>query len=138
MIKYALICECDLEFEGWFPDSKSFEKQKAAGQVTCPTCDSTKVAKAVMAPNLKRKSNQKKNKTDANALMMSGRARQILKTIEKTVKKEFKDVGKNFPAEARKASRGERDENKSHHYYNLGYDFGVHLYGELKIEENSE
>ena len=110
MIKYALICECDLEFEGWFPDSKSFEKQKAAGQVACPTCDSTKVAKAVMAPNLNRKSNQKKNKTDANALMMSGRARQILKTIEKTVKKEFKDVGKNFPAEARKASRGERDE----------------------------
>ena len=51
MIKYALICECDLEFEGWFPDSKSFEKQKAAGQVTCPTCDSTKVAKAVMAPD---------------------------------------------------------------------------------------
>mgnify|MGYP001164132111 CR=1 FL=1 len=34
--------------------------------------------------------------------------------------------------------RGERDESKSHHYYNLGYDFGVHLYGELKIEENSE
>jgi len=33
---------------------------------------------------------------------------------------------------------GERDEKKSHHYYNQGYDFGVYLYGELKIEENSE
>ena len=33
---------------------------------------------------------------------------------------------------------GERDEKKSHHYYNQGYDFGITLYGELKIEENSE
>ena len=33
---------------------------------------------------------------------------------------------------------GERDEKKSHHYYNQGYDFGVYLYGELKIEESSE
>ena len=55
MIKYALICECDAEFEGWFPDSASFDKQKKAGQVQCPMCDSTNVAKAVMAPNLKKK-----------------------------------------------------------------------------------
>mgnify|MGYP003141116892 CR=1 FL=1 len=40
---------------------------------------------------------------------------------------------------------GEKDENKSHHYYKQGYDYGVYLYGELieksiklKIEENSE
>ena len=62
-----------------------------------------------MAPNLKRKSNQVKTKSKEN-LMMSGRARQILKTIEQTVKKEYTDVGKNFAQEARKASRGERDE----------------------------
>lgn len=110
MIKYALICECDAEFEGWFPDSTSFDKQKAAGQVVCPMCDSTRVAKAVMAPNLTKKSNQKKTKSKGDTLMMSGRARQILKTIETTVKKEFTDVGKQFPEEARKASRGERDE----------------------------
>ena len=110
MIKYALICECDAEFEGWFPDSTSFDKQKAAGQVVCPMCDSTRVAKAVMAPSLTKKSNQKKTKSKGDTLMMSGRARQILKTIETTVKKEFTDVGKQFPEEARKASRGERDE----------------------------
>jgi hypothetical protein len=42
--------------------------------------------------------------------MMSGKARQILKHIEKTVKAEFTDVGKKFPQEARKAAKGERDE----------------------------
>ena len=109
MIKYALICECDAEFEGWFPDSASFDKQKKAGQVQCPMCDSTNVAKAVMAPNLKKKANQTRTKSKGN-LMMSGKARQILKTIEQTVKKEFTDVGNKFPEEARKASRGERDE----------------------------
>ena len=108
MIKFSLICECDAEFEGWFPDSQSFEKQKKAGQLQCPMCDSTRVAKAVMAPNLKRKSNQKAN--SKGNVMMSGRARQILKGIEDTVKKTFTNVGNRFPAEARKASRGERDE----------------------------
>ena len=109
MIKYALICERDAEFEGWFPDSASFDKQKKAGQVQCPMCDSTNVAKAVMAPNLKKKANQTRTKSKGN-LMMSGKARQILKTIEQTVKKEFTDVGKKFAQEARKASKGERDE----------------------------
>ena len=109
MIKYALICECDAEFEGWFPDSASYDKQKKAGQVTCPMCDSTKVAKAVMAPNLTKKSNTKSS-SSGGQLMMSGRARRILKQIEQTVKKEFVDVGKKFPQEARKAAKGERDE----------------------------
>ena len=109
MIKYALICECDTEFEGWFPSSESFDKQKKAGQVMCPMCDSTNVAKAVMAPNLTKKSNQKKT-SSGGQIMMSGKARQILKTIEKTVKREFTDVGKKFPDEARKAAQGERDE----------------------------
>ena len=75
----------------------------------CPMCDSTNVAKAVMAPSLKRKSNQR-TKTQGERLMMSGRARQILKTIEQTVKEEFTDVGNKFPQEARKAAKGQRDE----------------------------
>ena len=95
MIKYALICECDTEFEGWFPNSESFDKQKKAGQVMCPMCDSTNVAKAVMAPSLKRKSNQR-TKTQGERLMMSGRARQILKTIEQTVKEEFTDLTSRY------------------------------------------
>ena len=109
MIKYALICECDREFEGWFPNSKGFDQQKKAGLVTCPMCDSPNVAKAVMAPNLTKKSNTKTS-SGGGQLMMSGRARRILKQIEQTVKKEYTDVGKKFAEEARKASRGERDE----------------------------
>ena len=33
---------------------------------------------------------------------------------------------------------GERDDKQGSHYYKQGYDYGIYLYGELKIEENSE
>jgi len=33
---------------------------------------------------------------------------------------------------------GVKNEKQTSHYYNQGYDFGIYLYGELKIEENSE
>ena len=110
-IKFSLICECSAKFEGWFPSNKEYERQIVSGKLTCPMCDSTSVRKDIMAPNVKRKSSQIKSKSKVQGnLMMSGRARQILKTIEQTVKREYTDVGKKFAQEARKASRGERDE----------------------------
>ena len=110
MIKYSLLCgSCDVKFDGWFPSSKDYDLQRKKGQLVCPMCDSTNVAKALMAPSIGRKSNQKPDTKSTN-YMVSGRARQILKHIEKTVKSEFKDVGKKFAGEARKASKGERDD----------------------------
>ena len=109
-IKFSLVCcDCDAKFEGWFPSNDQYERQLVSGKLLCPMCDSKNVRKDIMAPNLKKKSNQSKAKNIPN-LMMSGKARQILKTIEQTVKKEFTDVGKKFAQEARKASKGERDE----------------------------
>ena len=109
-IKFSLVCcDCDAKFEGWFPSNEQYERQLVSGKLLCPMCDSKNVRKDIMAPNLKKKSNQSKARNIPN-LMMSGKARQILKTIEQTVKKEFTDVGKQFAQEARKASKGERDE----------------------------
>ena len=34
--------------------------------------------------------------------------------------------------------QGEKNKKQTSHYYKQGYDFGIYLYGELKIEENSE
>ena len=53
MIKYKLKCRCTAEFEGWFPSSKDYTKQKNKGMINCPMCDSTSVDKAMMAPNIK-------------------------------------------------------------------------------------
>lgn len=52
MIKYALICTHDHEFEGWFAASDDYEAQCAAGLLRCPVCDSADVNKAIMAPNI--------------------------------------------------------------------------------------
>ena len=55
MIRYALRCERGHAFESWFQDSSSFEKQAKRGLVSCPTCDSVKVEKSIMAPQIPRK-----------------------------------------------------------------------------------
>ena len=41
---------------------------------------------------------------------MGGRARTLLKQIQKHVEKNYENVGNNFAKEARKAHKGQRDE----------------------------
>ena len=65
MIVFNLICiECKFPFEGWFDNSKAFNRQKKQKLINCPSCDSSKVTKTLNAPNVSKKSNSKieKNK----------------------------------------------------------------------------
>ena len=50
MILYALACDSGHRFESWFRDSAAYDGQVAHDLVACPTCHSTHVAKAIMAP----------------------------------------------------------------------------------------
>ncbi|WP_353228609.1 DUF1178 family protein [Novosphingobium sp.] len=60
MIVFDLECRAGAHrFEGWFASSHDYADQQARGLLTCPVCDCTDVAKAVMAPNLARKGNQR-------------------------------------------------------------------------------
>lgn len=52
MIVFALSCAAGHAFEGWFRSSDDFERQREAGQIPCPECGQTEVAKALMAPRL--------------------------------------------------------------------------------------
>lgn len=52
MIHYQLRCGLAHEFDGWFKDSASFEKQAKGGLVECPECGGTDVERALMAPAL--------------------------------------------------------------------------------------
>ena len=54
MIRYTLNCAAGHRFESWFPSSSSYDAQHARGLVTCPTCSSAQVEKAVMAPSVAR------------------------------------------------------------------------------------
>ena len=52
MIRYALACHKGHAFESWFESSAAYDKQLKRGLVTCPVCNSAKVEKAIMAPQL--------------------------------------------------------------------------------------
>ena len=94
-IKYNLVClEEEHKFEGWFPSIEEFENQLASGQLICPVCDSP-VKRDIMAPNIKKKSNQKKSprakgrekmqELTGEQMVMGGRARNLLKQIQNHV-----------------------------------------------------
>ena len=108
MIKYQLRCnKCEHEFEGWFPASKEYTRQKNKGMIQCPMCDSSAVDKAIMAPSVKR---SKPKKMPNDYMVMGDSAESILRKLNKKIKKDFQDVGKNFAKEARKAHKGKRDQ----------------------------
>jgi hypothetical protein len=50
MIRYALRCDRDHEFEAWFRSSADYDRAAQAGANLCPFCGSVKVTKAPMAP----------------------------------------------------------------------------------------
>jgi len=59
MIVFDLKCAGGHVFEAWFGSSAAWEEQRAAGLVACPMCGDGDVAKAVMAPNVTAKANQR-------------------------------------------------------------------------------
>lgn len=118
MIKYRLICDGEHEFDGWFPSSKEFDKQKKSGYLTCPICDSDEVDKALMAPRVqtsKQKKTEKKLESYrksivSDEMMMASQAKTVMRRIKKHIEKEFENVGNKFYDEAIKASEGQRDD----------------------------
>ena len=53
MIKYKLVCkDCNNIFDSWFSSSKEYEKLKKRKYLNCHICDSHKIEKALMAPNI--------------------------------------------------------------------------------------
>ena len=53
MIKYKLFCkECDLKFDSWFASSNEYERLKKKKLLNCHKCNSFKVEKTIMAPQL--------------------------------------------------------------------------------------
>ncbi len=59
MIVFDLRCGAGHVFESWFGSSGAYEEQRAAAMIACPICGDTGVTKAVMAPNVAAKGNQR-------------------------------------------------------------------------------
>jgi len=146
MIRYALNCDRGHSFESWFANSAAYDKQAKRGLVTCPTCGSAKVEKAIMAPNLAAKVGDSGTADPrpptptppappqplqpvpmppkTPVAMMSAAERELrhkLKELRDHITKNAHYVGPRFPEEARKIQYGESERRS--------------IYGEASPEE---
>ena len=98
MIRYTLKCAADHEFESWFPSAAGFDSLKAAGHVTCPTCGTGSVEKALMAPRVAQ--------GQGDLTTPQSDAEKALADLRRKVEENSEYVGVNFVAEARKMHEG--------------------------------
>jgi len=107
MIRYALACEHDHEFEGWFGDSADFDAQAARGLLDCPLCGSKSVRKQIMAPAVAGTKTRGVNTPDqpTRQMMMEAMGR-----MRRHVEENFDYVGDTFASEARAIHDGTSEE----------------------------
>ena len=125
MIRYSLICDAAHDFESWFASSASFEDQARRGFVTCPVCNSTRVERAVMAPNVARTDLGPKAPAPAveapapaaappaPVALMSEKEkafREMVTALHRHVSENAEHVGQRFADEALKIHHGEAEE----------------------------
>ncbi|MBT4939593.1 MAG: DUF1178 family protein [Rhodospirillaceae bacterium] len=124
MILYDLRCSQGHQFEAWFKDSGTYDKQAKRGDVECPVCSDTAVEKAIMAPRLSSSTRKKGLEHDVpSGRDLAGKkqgenrasevAREILDAVgkvQKHVEENCEDVGENFADEARAIHYGEAEE----------------------------
>ena len=116
MISFSLKCENNHNFDAWFSDSSNFEVQIKKNLIFCPKCNSTKIEKNIMAPNI-----GSKKQSYTNALKTEKNYEKIIKNVRKHVEKNFEYVGNKFADEARAIHYGEKEERE--------------IYGETSVEE---
>jgi hypothetical protein len=121
MIRYALRCDHDHAFESWFQSSSAYDSQVKRKLVSCPTCGSMKVEKAIMAPRIVGKKGRERaaptsseptetlpQATSTPLVMAQERElRAKLKELRDHIVKNADNVGESFPNEARKMHYGE-------------------------------
>jgi hypothetical protein len=124
MIRYALRCERDHNFESWFQDSAAYDQQVKRKLVSCPVCESVAIEKAIMAPRIVSKKGRERAPeqveapaapapapaaTEATPLVMTQERelRAKLKELRDHIVKNADNVGERFPNEARKMHYGE-------------------------------
>ncbi len=129
MIRFSLRCQKGHEFEGWFRNGDTYDRQAKRGEVRCPDCGSAKVSKAIMAPAIA-KGGRRSAPVEAPAveaapatveakpaaapepgeMHVAGKLREALREMRQYIEKNAEYVGPRFADEARKMHKGESDE----------------------------
>jgi hypothetical protein len=130
MILYDLTCPEEHRFESWFRNSGAADKLLKAGTVVCPTCGSTKVHKALMAPRIAKSENDvppekslAARNPDPKVSAAMEKAEKALAEMRTVIEKNFENVGEKFPEEARRIHYGEAP--------------GRPIYGDATLDESA-
>jgi hypothetical protein len=119
LIRFSLSCDHDHEFEAWFRSNDDFDRQKKRGLVDCPTCGSSKVQKALMAPAVS--TGRKREKIALAMNDMQKKAMAEMKALSEKIRENADYVGDKFAEEARKIHFGETEQRG--------------IYGEATLDE---
>ncbi len=112
MIRYALKCREGHGFESWFQSAEAFDGLMERGLVNCPSCGTSRVEKAVMAPGVG---------SPRSLSEESDPVRERLREMRARIEAESDYVGEKFAEEARAMYLGEVPERS--------------IYGEARPEQ---
>ena len=107
MIRYALTCDHDHEFEGWFASSGDYDAQQDRGLLECPVCASKAVRKQIMAPAV---AGTKRTVREPEPASMQSMMMEAAGRIRAHVEENFDDVGDAFASEARAIHEGKAED----------------------------
>lgn len=113
MISYTLKCENDHQFDSWFQSAGAFDKLLAVGMVNCPTCESTKIEKAIMAPRVRTARNAANTAGQTPDTPLSTPAtdeERAIAELKSKVEANSEYVGMEFASQARAIHAGEATE----------------------------
>jgi hypothetical protein len=109
MIVFDLLCGDGHRFEGWFGSAADFSSQKARRQLSCPCCGSQQVERVPSASRVNLGAEPPKPAPTAPARTpeMEGKdpfaiAQMLYSRMLDELLAKTEDVGRSFPAEARK------------------------------------
>ncbi len=133
MILYRLRCAKGHEFDSWFKDGKTYERQEKRSLIGCPACGNAKITRAPMAPRIGKGGQGRGGRAEqpveqsagpsaeaapeaapdpqmaALARAMPKEMRETLLKLREQVEKNLEPVGEKFAEEARKIHYGESD-----------------------------
>jgi len=109
VILYRLICADGHEFDAWFRNSATFDRQAAKGILSCPECNSDQVTKAMMAPRINRGAAMDSDALASSQQMALAAApapeamglKEMLRALRRQVEENCDYVGDKFAQEAR-------------------------------------
>ena len=95
MIVFRLVCDHEHRFEGWFQSTEDYERQRNAGAILCPMCESKLVSRLPSAPHVQTARAPAPQDAEQGPPIELRKLLGMLQSITE-------DVGDRFPDEARK------------------------------------